>query len=103
MLGEWVKDSHLVMLRNDGYVADESAPDPTASPAGRPRFWTVVRYNFVPEANARLAALQTGKSDVISDLTLDLAKRLEGRPDLSTLKIFPYLPAVFRGHTPATA
>ena len=58
-----------------------------------------VRYNFIPEANARLAALQTKKSDIIGDLTLDLAKRLDGNAELSTLKTFPYCQQYFVLHS----
>ena len=58
-----------------------------------------VRYNFIPEANARLAALQTKKSDTIGDLTLDLAKRLDGNAELSTLKTFPYCQQYFVVHS----
>jgi peptide/nickel transport system substrate-binding protein len=95
MLGEWVKDSHLVLKRFDGYVADESAPGPDGLAGRRTAFVDSVRYNFVPEANTRVAALQSGDADVISDVPLDLVKRLEGRPDLTALKVFPYCMQVF--------
>jgi peptide/nickel transport system substrate-binding protein len=95
VLGEWVKDSHLVMKRFDGYVADESAPGPDGLAGRRTAFLDSVRYNFVPEANTRVAALQSGGADVISDVPPDLVKRLEGRPDLTTLKVFPFCMQVF--------
>jgi peptide/nickel transport system substrate-binding protein len=97
-LGEWQKDSHLILLRNDGYTADESAKDADGFAGKKTAYLDSVRYNFVPEANARLAALQTKKSDVIGDLTLDLAKRLDGISELSTLKTFPYCQQYFVLH-----
>jgi peptide/nickel transport system substrate-binding protein len=97
-LGEWQKDSHLILLRNEGYSADESAGDADGFAGKKTAYLDSVRYNFIPEANARLAALQTKKSDVIADLTLDLAKRLEGISELSTLKTFPYCQQYFVLH-----
>lgn len=97
-LGEWQKDSHLILLRNDAYSADESAKDADGFAGKKTAYLDSVRYNFIPEANARLAALQTRKSDVIADLTLDLAKRLDGITELSTLKTFPYCQQYFVLH-----
>jgi peptide/nickel transport system substrate-binding protein len=98
-LGEWQKDSHLILLRNDNYTADETAKDSDGFAGKKTAYLDSVRYNFIPEANARLAALQTGKSDVIADLTLDLAKRLDGNAGLSTLKTFPYCQQYFVLHS----
>lgn len=95
ILGEWVKDSHLVIKRFDGYVADESAPGPDGLAGRRTAYLDAVRYNFVPEANTRVAALQSGGADVISDVPPDLAKRFDGRPELTALKIFPFCMQVF--------
>jgi peptide/nickel transport system substrate-binding protein len=80
----------LILLRNDNYSADETAEDSDGFAGRKTAYLDSVRYNFIPEANARLAALQTKKSDVIADLTLDLAKRLDGNAELATLKTFPY-------------
>ena len=98
-LGEWQKDSHLVLLRNENYTADETAKDADGFAGKKTAYLDSVRYNFIPEANARLAALQTKKSDVIGDLTLDLAKRLDGIAELSTLKTFPYCQQYFVLHS----
>ena len=94
-LGEWVKDSHLVIKRFDGYVPDESAAGPDGLAGRRTVYLDSVRYNFVPEANARVAALQSGGADAISDVPLALAKRFEDRTDLTTLRIFPFCMQVY--------
>ncbi|TXL69539.1 ABC transporter substrate-binding protein [Vineibacter terrae] len=94
-LGEWVKDSHLVLKRFDGYVADTRSPGPDGLAGRRTAYLDSVRYNFVPEANTRVAAVQSGGADVVSDIPPDLAKRLDGRPDLSVLKIFPFCMQVY--------
>jgi peptide/nickel transport system substrate-binding protein len=94
-LGTWQRDSHLILQRNDGYVADDSAPGPDGFAGRKTANIAQVRYNFVPEANARIAALHAGDADVISDVPPDLSKRLNGRTDLGLLKVFPYCQQVF--------
>src|ERR1700681_1760365 len=101
MLGGCVKDSHLVIKRFDGYVPDESAPGPDGLAGRRTAYLDQVRYNFVPEANARVAALQTGNADVIGDVPRDLAKRFDGQPNITTQKIFPYCMQVRGEHAGA--
>lgn len=89
-LGEWVRDSHLVLRRFDGYAANGAYAGVDGYAGKRTAYLDSVRYNFVPEANARLAALQAGDADVIGDVPKDLAARLKGRPDLVSQEVFPY-------------
>jgi peptide/nickel transport system substrate-binding protein len=81
-LGEWVKDSHLVLKRFDGYTPNESYKGPDGFGGNRTAYLDTVRYNFVPEANGRVAALQAGEADVVASIPPDLAKRFEGNPDI---------------------
>lgn len=94
-LGEWVKDSHLVLKRFDGYAANTSAPGPDGLAGRRTAYLDAVRYRFIPEANARIAAIQTGDADVVADIPPDLSKRLEGRNELQPVKIFPFCMQVY--------
>ncbi len=94
-LGEWVKDSHLIIKRFDGYVPDDSAKGPDGLGGKKTVYVDQVRYNFVPEANARVAALQSGGADIANDIPAALAKRFEGRTDLTPLRIFPYCMQVY--------
>ncbi|MBS0559267.1 MAG: ABC transporter substrate-binding protein [Proteobacteria bacterium] len=94
-LGEWARDSHLVLNRNDGYVADTSAPGPDGFAGRKTAYLDHIRYNFVPEANARVAALQSGDANAASDIPPELSKRFADRKDLSLLKVFPYCQQVF--------
>ena len=63
-LGEWQKDSHLILLRNDGYTADESAKDADGFAGKKTAYLDSVRYNFIPEANARLAWRITPSTEI---------------------------------------
>lgn len=94
-LGEWVKDSHLILKRFDGYVADGRSPGPDGLAGRRTAYLDSVRYNFVPEANTRVAAMQSGGADVMADVPPDLVKRLETRPEIQVLKIFPFCMQVY--------
>ena len=89
-LREWQKDSHLTIERFDGYAADTRSDKPDGYAGRKTVYLDAVRYNFVPEANARIAALQTGEADVIASIPLELAKRLESRKDLEIMTVFPY-------------
>lgn len=89
-LGEWVKDSHLVIEKNPAYVARTDADGPDGYVGRKTVLVDAVRYNFLPEANARVAAMQTGEADITTALPLDLAKRLEGAEGVTPVTVFPY-------------
>jgi peptide/nickel transport system substrate-binding protein len=95
MLGEWVKDSHLFLKRFDGYAPNESATGPDGFAGKRTAYLDAVKYRFIPEANARVAAVQSGDIDVVADIPPDLSKRLDGRTDLTAVKIFPFCMQVY--------
>lgn len=88
-LGEWVKDSHLVIEKFPDYVADDR-PGPNGYAGQKEVFVDAVRYNFVPEANARVAAMQTGEADITTALPDELLARLEGQKGIEPVVIFPY-------------
>src|SRR3989338_3490119 len=65
-LTEWVKDSHIRMEANGDWWG------------GKPKIPTVV-WRPVPEASARLAERETGGADLITNITGDQAKVLDGK------------------------
>ncbi|MCC6717640.1 MAG: ABC transporter substrate-binding protein [Acetobacteraceae bacterium] len=98
MLESWDKDSHLVLRRNPDYVADRSAAGPDGLAGRKTAYLDTVRYDFVAEPAARLAALQGGTADAVANLPPDFASRLGGRDDLATLRVFPYCQLLFVTH-----
>ena len=88
-LGEWVKDSHLVIEKFDDYVPDDR-PGPDGYAGHKEVLVDAVRYNFVPEANARVAAMQTGEADITTALPDELMGRFEGNEEIETLTVFPF-------------
>ena len=98
-VAEWVRDDHLTFRRNEGYVPDTSAPGPDGLAGNKTAYLDTVRYNFVPEANARVAALQAGDVGFASTVPPDLAKRLEGRPGIAVMKVIPFCQQEYVLHT----
>lgn len=86
-LAEWRKDSHLLLERFDGYAPDETGKPADGLVGKKSADAKFVRYRFMPEANARVASLQTGESDIIANVPLDMEKRLAGRPDIVATKL----------------
>lgn len=89
-LGQWVKDSHLVIQRFPDYVPDDSADGPDGFAGKRTAYLDAVRFNFVPEANARVAAMQTGEAAFTSTIPPELAARLKGQKQLQEVTVYPY-------------
>ncbi len=88
-LGEWVKDSHLVIKRFDGYVPDASAPGRDGYAGRKTVYLDAVRYRFIPEATTRIAALQTGEVQLASSIPTELRDRIEQRKELAVREVFP--------------
>ncbi len=87
-MGEWVKDSHLVLRRFDGYSADTTAAGPDGFVGRKTVHVDAIRYNFVPEVSTRVAALQSGAVD-IAMIDPNTMPRFDGRKDITIEKIFP--------------
>jgi peptide/nickel transport system substrate-binding protein len=94
-LDEWMKDSHLILKRFDDYTSNDSYSGPDGFAGKRTAYLDSVRYNFIPEANARVAALQAGEAGVVASIPPDLAKRFAGNPDIEVQTIIPYCMQVF--------
>jgi peptide/nickel transport system substrate-binding protein len=88
-MGEWVKDSHLVIRRFDGYVPDDSAPGRDGYGGRKTVYLDAVRFRFMPEATTRIAALQTGEAQLASSIPTELRQRIEERKDLAIREVFP--------------
>jgi peptide/nickel transport system substrate-binding protein len=94
-LKEWVKDSHLVLERFDDYTQNQNYQGLDGFAGKRSAYLDTVRYNFVPEANARVAALQAGEADVVASIPPDLAKKFDGDPKIAVQTIIPYCMQVY--------
>ncbi|OZI75216.1 peptide ABC transporter substrate-binding protein [Bordetella genomosp. 12] len=94
-LGQWVKDSHLTIQRFADYVADDSASGPDGFAGKRTAYVDAVRFNFVPEANARVAAMQTGEAVFTSTVPPELAARLKSQKHLEEVTVYPYCQQYF--------
>jgi peptide/nickel transport system substrate-binding protein len=94
-LDEWAKDSHLVLRRFDNYSPNENYQGPDGFAGKRTAYLDTVRYNFVPEANARVAALQAGEADVVASIPPDLAKQFQADPKIEVQTIIPYCMQVY--------
>lgn len=94
-VGEWVRDSHLVIERFDDYVQNGDAAGPDGYGGRKTVHLDSVRYRFVPEINSRVAALQAGDADVASEIPPDLAAQVKGNSQLTIREQFPFASAVF--------
>lgn len=88
-LAEWVKDSHLVIKRFDGYARDLSSPGRDGYAGRKTVHLDAVAYRFMPEATTRVAALQAGEVQLAGSIPFELRGRIEERPELAIREIFP--------------
>ncbi len=97
-VAEYRKDSHILLKRNEGYTPDMSAKGPDGYAGKKTAYLDTIRYNSVPEANTRIAALQSGGADFIATIPGDIAKRLKGRTDITVMSVIPFCQATFMQH-----
>ena len=87
-LQELVKDSHLILRKFDDYSQDNSAKGPDGFAGKKTVNIDTLRYNFLPEVSARVAAVQAGAAD-IALIDVEQIDRFKGRNDTKIEKIFP--------------
>lgn len=69
-IASWTKQESIELVRNDAY----SSPPADAAHDGPPALRTVT-WRFIPDASARLAALESGQVDLIDSVQPDAAAR----------------------------
>jgi peptide/nickel transport system substrate-binding protein len=74
-LGEWVKDSHLVLNRFDNYTADIASAGRDGYAGRKTAYLDSVRFRFMPEATTRIAALQTDEVQLASSIRRSFADK----------------------------
>lgn len=87
-VAEFVKDSHLLLRRFDDYTQDTSATGPDGFVGKKTANVETLRYNFLPEVSARVAAIQAGAAD-IALIDVEQIDRFKGRTDAKIEKVFP--------------
>src|ERR1700733_5285395 len=88
-LGEWAKDSHLVLNRFDNYSADIASAGRDGYAGRKTAYLDSVRFRFMPEATTRIAALQTDEVQLAASIPPELRGQIEARPELAIREIFP--------------
>jgi len=94
-LANWVKDSHLDLAKFEGYAVDESAPARDGLVGRKTVLVDGVTVKFLPETNVRVSALLAGDVDMVSSLSTDSAKRLEGDKKFVQIPTFPASQGMF--------
>ena len=89
-LVEFVPDSHIKMKRFDGYTANESTGERDGFSGRKVVHVDGVNFRIVPEANARIAALETRAAHFSEQIPSLTAKRLKDSKDIQVVTLMPW-------------
>ncbi len=89
-LVEFVPDSHIKMKRFDGYTANEGTGERDGFSGRKVVHVDSVVFRIVPEANARVAALETKAAHFSEQIPSQTAKRLKGNKDIQVVTLMPW-------------
>lgn len=82
---EFVPDSHVLLRRFDGYVANTTHPGTNGFAGRKTVHLDSVRFRLVREPGARVAGLETGELHVVEDVPTKSAERLRTHRDIVLL------------------
>ncbi len=89
-LVEYMADSHALLKRFDDYVANPNYTQRDGLGGRKTPYLDTVQFRFMPEAETRTAALQTGEVTVVEALPTLTAKRLAADRALRTYEMMPW-------------
>ena len=95
-IGEWIPNDHMTLLRFEQYTPNTQSPDPTGFGGRKKAMLDRVVIRIMPEASARVAALEAGQLQVVEDVPPATAKRLQasGKVQLQSILTFQ-MPVLF--------
>jgi peptide/nickel transport system substrate-binding protein len=89
-LVEYVPDSHVKLKRFEGYVANPAYRGIDGFAGHKIAYVDSVVFRVVPEANARLAQLETRAAHISEHIPNQAAKRLKDSKDIAVVKLMPW-------------
>lgn len=92
---EYVPDSHVKLERFDDYVADEDHEGIDGFGGKKIPYFDTVTFRVITEPGAQVAALEAGEVDVLEQIPVPAARRLEGNPDIEIYENMPWAFSTF--------
>lgn len=89
MFAEYEPDSHVLLRRFADYVPNPAFPGPTGFGGKKTAYVDTVRIRFIPEAGARVAALEAGEVQVVDEVDAPAAARLENSETVEVHQLMP--------------
>lgn len=86
---EYVPDSHVLLRKFAEYVPNPAFDRATGFGGKKTAYFDSVRIRFIPEAGARVAALEAGEVHVVDEVDAPAAERLK---DSETVKVYELNP-----------
>ncbi|HEY8594724.1 MAG TPA: ABC transporter substrate-binding protein [Devosiaceae bacterium] len=87
---EYVPDSHVKLERFEGYSQDTRWDDINGFGGKKTAYLDTITFRIIPEPGAQTAALETGEVDIIEQISVPAAKRMESDPNIEIFKNMPW-------------
>jgi peptide/nickel transport system substrate-binding protein len=88
--GEYRPDSHVLLRRFDGYVANGAYKERDGFAGRKTVHLDSVRFRFMPEAGARVAALEAGEIHINELIPTPAAQRLKSNRNIKIHEMMPW-------------
>jgi peptide/nickel transport system substrate-binding protein len=89
-LVDYVPDSHIRLERFEDYTQNTNFDGPTGYGGKRTAYFDSVTFRLIPEANAGIAALETGQVHLVRQIPPDAAVRLDADPRITVYRLMPW-------------
>ncbi len=92
---EYVPDSHVKLERFDAYAQDTDHAGPDGFGGKKTAYLDTVTFRVMPEAGARVAALEAGEVHLVEQLPVPAARRLESNSGVTVHENMPWAMLTF--------
>lgn len=87
---EYIPDSHVKLKRFDGYKVNDAASDRNGFAGRKVAYVDGITFRIMPEANARVAALETRAAHISEAIPNQAANRLKDSKDIKVVTLMPW-------------
>ena len=87
---EYVPDSHVKLARFEDYTADTRSTAADGFGGKKTAYFDTVTFRIMPEAGARVAALEAGEVQVLEQIPVPAARRMESDPNIRIYENMPW-------------